>query len=78
MALYKYDQAVSRSQHANFDKLYAPGHTAIDAGIYRCAGCGDEISIAGGHILPPQNHHQHSREQGDIAWQLIVASVSIR
>jgi len=76
MALYKYDEAVSKSTHANFDKIYSPGSQAADPGIYRCAGCGDEISIAGGHVLPPQNHHQHTQQQGAIRWQLAVCSVS--
>lgn len=76
MALYKYTNNLQQSQHANFDKLYSPGDSTPDPGIYRCAACGDEIGIAKGHTLPPQNHHQHKPGTGAIRWQLLVCSVS--
>lgn len=76
MALYKNAGFLQVSQHANFDKLYSPGDTTPDPGIYRCAACGDEIGIAKGHTLPPQNHHQHKLGVGPIRWQLIVCSIS--
>ncbi|EQD58023.1 hypothetical protein B1A_10996, partial [mine drainage metagenome] len=38
----------------------------------RCVACGDEIGIAKGHTLPPQNHHQHAAGVGRIRWQLVV------
>ncbi|MBB3197367.1 hypothetical protein FHS28_004794 [Roseateles terrae] len=43
--------------------------------MYRCIVCGDEIGIAKGHALPPQNHHQHAVSQGPIRWQLTVCAV---
>ncbi|WP_235029011.1 hypothetical protein, partial [Mycoplasmoides pneumoniae] len=49
-----------------------PGDTCTYEGIYKCTGCGKEVTIAGGKTLPPQNHHQHSPGQGDIRWQLFV------
>lgn len=77
MALYKNGNFLKQSHHANFDKTYSPGDTTPDPGIYRCVTCGDEIGIAKGHTLPPQNHHQHRAGLGSIKWQLIVCSVSI-
>lgn len=75
MAQYKHGQFLTQSQHEAFDTLHSPGSTAPNAGIYRCAGCGDEIGIAKGHTLPPQNHHQHGYGQGAIRWQLLVFAV---
>jgi len=75
MALYKHGQLLTQSQHEEFDKLRSPGVSAANAGIYRCAVCGDEIGIAKGHTLPPQNHHQHGPGQGPIKWQLLVFAV---
>jgi hypothetical protein len=74
MALYKYQQFLTISQHANFDTLHSPGGNAPDAGIYRCEVCGHEIGIAKGHTLPPQSHHQHTSGAGPIRWRLIVAA----
>ena len=72
MASYKHGQFLTRNEHAEFDNSHAPGVGAPNAGIYRCTGCGDEIGIAKGHILPPQNHRQHPARCGGIRWQLIV------
>ena len=72
MAQYKYQQYLQQSNHAAYDTLLEPGTRTENAGIYRCESCGDEIGIAKGHILPPQNHHQHSPGSGPIRWKLIV------
>lgn len=72
MALYKHGQHFQQSDHEAFDKKHAPGIAAPHPGIYRCTACGDEIAIAGGHILPPQNHRQHNPSSGKIEWQLLV------
>lgn len=72
MAQYKHGQYLTQSQHDEFDKRLTPGTPAANAGIYRCAVCGDEIGIAKGHTLPPQNHHQHAPGHGPIQWQLLV------
>lgn len=74
MAFYKYTTHLVANQHANFDTDRSPGETAIDAGIYRCTGCGDEIGIAKGHTLPPQNHHQHTN-LSPVRWRLLVCAV---
>jgi hypothetical protein len=72
MAQYKYGKLLSQNDHAAFDERHHPGSPATNAGIYRCIACGDEIAIAKGHTLPPQNHHQHSPGVGKIEWQLLV------
>lgn len=74
MAQYKYNTALHHHTSTEFDKLHTPGAIAPLSGIYRCTGCGDEISIAKGHILPPQNHHQHPNVLIPIRWQLIVCA----
>jgi len=76
MALYKYGSELKNSDHSEFDSKYGPGSVAPNPGIYRCAVCGDEIGIAKGHVLPPQNHHQHAPGLGKIQWQLLVFAQS--
>lgn len=74
MALYKNGGALSQSNHEAFDVTHSPGTAAPHPGIYKCTGCGDEIAIAGGHTLPPQNHRQHN-SSARISWQLVVFPV---
>ena len=76
MAQYKYGQHLKYSEHSAYDTRHSPGSIAPNAGIYRCAACGDEIGIAKGHTLPPQNHHQHASGIGKIEWQLLVFAQS--
>ena len=73
MAVYKYQGFLEQDNNPVFDAVHQPGASAPYPGIYRCAGCGHEIAIAGGHTLPPQSHHQHTYSQGAIRWQLIVS-----
>jgi hypothetical protein len=75
MAIYKYAQYISKSDDAAFDRIHEPSVAAPNPGIYRCEGCGHEIATAGGHTLPPQNHHQHTTAQGRIRWRLVVSHV---
>lgn len=72
MAQYKYGNYLVKSDHSAYDTKHSPGAEAPNAGIYRCVACGDEIGIAKGHTLPPQNHHQHAPGVGKIEWQLLV------
>jgi hypothetical protein len=72
MAWYKHDTYIKKSNSDEFDKDHPPGNLAPHAGVYRCMGCGREIGIADGHVLPPQNHHSHTQNQGAIRWRLIV------
>jgi hypothetical protein len=76
MASYKHGKYLTENSHEEFDKKHAPGSAAYNPGIYRCVACGDEIGIAKGHTLPPQNHHQHAAGLGKIEWQLLVFAVS--
>lgn len=78
MAQYKYGQYLNKSEHVAYDQKYAPGTAAPDPGIYRCVVCGDEIGIAKGHTLPPQNHHQHAPNLGKIEWCLLVFAQSVK
>ena len=75
MALYKYVQFLTlRSDLTDFDYVYGPAAITPASGIYRCEGCGREITSVRGHPFPPQNHHQHGAGQGTIRWQLTVMS----
>lgn len=72
MAQYKYARHLTLAEESIYDFELPPGAQAHNAGIYRCIGCGDEIAVAKGHTLPPQNHHQHLPEAGRISWQLLI------
>ena len=72
MAWYKDERYLKKSTGDAYDHDHQPGVAAPHAGIYRCMGCGREIGIAQGHVLPPQNHHAHTQYQGAIRWRLIV------
>jgi len=74
MSAYKYSNTLQQNNHQAFDALHAPGAAAPNAGVYRCEACGDEIGIAKGHTLPPQNHHQHT-SGARIQWRLTVAAI---
>ena len=51
MALYKYPQVLSQSDHQAFDKIQQPGVQTPHSGLYRCEGCGDEVSSNAGNPL---------------------------
>jgi hypothetical protein len=72
MAYYKYINHLTKFDNDMFDTLHKPGGSVIYSGIYRCEGCGKEISHNAGVSLPPQNHHQHALGKGEIRWRLIV------
>ena len=74
MATYKYAGYLQVNTSDAFDSKHTPGTAAPYPGIYRCTSCGDEIGIAGGHTLPPQNHKQHN-SSAEIKWQLVVYAV---
>jgi hypothetical protein len=78
MALYKHGNLLAQTNDQAFDVTYSPGTPAPYPGIYRCTSCGDEIAIASGHTLPPQNHHQHNLLNSPIQWQLLVYPVQTR
>lgn len=72
MAAYKYATYLTKNEHAEFDKEHSPGYRVPFSGIYRCMGCGREIASNEGDPFPPQNHHQHSTNQGSVRWKMIV------
>ena len=73
MAIYRYAQYLSQSNHNAYDLLHKPGTPAPHSGIYRCEACGVNEVSTHGHSLPPQNHHQHN-PVSPIQWRLIVAT----
>ncbi len=56
----------------HWKKIYKPGATVPASGIYRCQGCGDEITSNKGDPFPPQNTSQHPCSLDKIWWELIV------
>lgn len=58
--------------NATYEKKYHPGDECAFEGIYKCAGCGKEITLAKGKTFPPQDHHQHPPAIGRIEWQLFI------
>ncbi len=72
MALYKNSSVLKQSTSGEFDKTHSPGSTVPHSGIYRCEGCGREIAANERDPFPPQNHHQHTTQQGSIRWRLAV------
>jgi hypothetical protein len=76
MALYMYSTYLQQVDHQAFKTIHSPGDITPYSGIYRCEGCGHEIVSTHGHPLPPQNHHQHTYQQGSIHWRLVVTHQS--
>jgi len=72
MATYQNAQCLTRIEHQAFDTVYLPGQAPPFSGIYRCVGCGREVVGEQARQLPPQNHHQHTPQQGIVRWLLIV------
>jgi hypothetical protein len=72
MATYQSSTFVVKVTNDAFDATYSPGGKTPFSGIYRCAGCGREVTSVQEHPLPPQNHHQHASTLIPIKWQLIV------
>jgi len=72
VAQYKYREALMQTSNAAFDTRHAPGTTVQNTGIYRCAGCGDEIAISKGQTLPTLTRHQHEPGQRKVEWQMLV------
>jgi hypothetical protein len=74
MPWFKDPAKFKQSTSDEFDTLHMPGYHARYSGIYRCTGCGKEISHNADVSLPPQNHHQHGYGQGAILWQMVAAA----
>lgn len=76
MALYKYQNYLSTNKNKTFDLPLQPSAFVPCGGIYKCTGCGTEVALEGVGLLPDRSHHKHSPVQGQIQWQLIVATES--
>ncbi|HEX8064442.1 MAG TPA: hypothetical protein VF535_14665 [Allosphingosinicella sp.] len=74
MALYKYSNYLAVSKNGAFDQVLPAGLHIPSGGIYRCVGCGNEIAQDANTVLPDRRHHPHTPAQGEIRWQLIVAT----
>jgi hypothetical protein len=70
MAKYKYPHHMIQSDVTAFDKDWLPGQITLNAGIYRCRTCGDEI-VVGRRQQIPTAHHEHA-VLGPVVWQLLV------
>ena len=87
MPYYKDDQYFTKVNALNgsqFDRNYGVSTRAPKAGIYRCTGCGHEIAIAEGHILPPDGQHDHPLHnlllgiRPPYQWQLVAQAKHVR
>ncbi|MGZ8286286.1 MAG: hypothetical protein ACXW27_07645 [Allosphingosinicella sp.] len=76
MALYKYSNYLKPIKNSSFDQILPAGLHIPSGGIYRCVGCGNEIAQEGNTVLPDRQHHAHNAGQGDVRWQLILATES--
>jgi hypothetical protein len=74
MAEYKIGNLLTQSYDSKYDDEHSPGVDAPYPGIYRCVACGDEVGIAKGNKLPPQNHRQHT-SNSKIKWKLLVRAI---
>jgi hypothetical protein len=74
MAYYHFGNYYEQITNAAFSTIQTPGSATPHSGIYRCEGSGHEITSVENHVLPPQNHHQHSAGQGAIRSRLIAAT----
>lgn len=55
---------------------YGPSESVPVSGIYRCLGCKREVTSNATDRFPPQNHHQHTVDQGKIRWKLNVRTAT--
>ena len=73
MATYKFERYLKFSGDAIYDKALPGGSPAPKSGIYRCEGCGLEITALQPGALPAEGHHPHTTQQKLVRWKLIVA-----
>ena len=72
MAIYKEVSYISQLANPIFDEEHAPGAPAPREGIYRCVGCGREVTAAEDMPLPAPEHHAHGATESGLMWKLIV------
>ncbi len=77
MALYapdtkKYVNETNQPKNKHWTHIYGIGTKVPVSGIYRCTGCGDEITSNKDDPFPPQNGDQHECNGKPIHWELVV------
>jgi hypothetical protein len=74
MSWYTNDSQLTKVNDTNewWRTVYSTGDNVPVSGIYRCLGCKREITSNKNDPFPPQNHHQHSPNQGSVRWKLNV------
>lgn len=68
----RYIVETNSPENTHWNTLYEPSDRVPVSGIYRCEGCGDEITSNARDPFPPQNRHQHQDQSAPILWRLIV------
>lgn len=68
---YVQEDVITGVEEFIWDSEWEIGESVPLSGIYRCNGCGREITSNIGDPFPPQNKHQHP-ENCKVAWKLIV------
>jgi len=61
-----------KSENIHWQKTYKISDKVPVSGIYRCVGCGDEITSNAGDPFPPQNTKQHPCSPSTIKWKLVA------
>jgi hypothetical protein len=73
MAQYKFERFLHFCSDKVLDTVTPAGAIAPRSGIYRCDGCGMELTALADQPLPNIGHHEHAASQKLIRWKLIVA-----
>lgn len=77
MAEYKDQKYLHPSSDpALFAVKHSAGTRPVNAGIYRCTACGNEIATQKGTALP--SHEHEGEKKVDWQWQLIVRAEQLR
>ncbi|OMG74594.1 hypothetical protein BW685_05485 [Burkholderia ubonensis] len=77
MAFYQDAAYLTHENRPEYNTTHGPAQVVPVSGVYRCDGCGASIVSTMNHRFPPQNHHQHTTEQGHIRWRLVVRTTHI-
>ena len=72
MAQYKFERHLKFCNDGVYDVVSPAGSPAPRSGIYRCDGCGLELTALAGQALPDVKHHEHHASQKLVRWKLIV------
>lgn len=68
----KYLRSAIAPSDGHWNTLYSISSEVPVSGIYRCHGCGHEITSNKSDQFPPQNKKQHTCHDEQILWELIV------